>query len=940
MVGRDGEVRATADILRTTGDAARVLMLTAGAGMGKTAVLERAQQVAAQDGAAMVRLGWESEDEDTLDSADGIAVASCGLVLYDPDDYLLPLPTALRARLHAAAREDGMRGLSAFSTALAAAARRLPFALVVDGIERMPRRVTHALCTLLRIFRPQGVPVVMAGRPPLAADPRHAQLTAAADQFLELTPLRPAYVAELVDTHVARRFGRPAEPALANAVSRALGNLAGNPQAVLSVLGTMDEQDLLELDGRMCLTRAEQHLRLATEDAFLLGFGRPHASPYPSTVEAAIVAARVLDHAEVRVDDVYRPTPSAGGRALESTVDRLITDRVLTADPQGRLSFAVPAIAAALRTLPVPRDVQGNSARFVTRWADKLGAEAIGRGSPRLADRVAASGPRLDDALAVPLLLAAAREEARTNWPRSARAYAAVLNRLAPQDRRTPALLHEASSLSLRHGDHEGLLALGKPLFALLDTPHTERTNGAERSAGLSSVAAAWVWAALHEHRAPCPDIIRPRSGETAGPFPDAASLAALGGLYGIGPLTPRPTTTNRNIPDTGPAHRQSPLPSPAELRVVTAAMGSHTELSRARQNLLPDAVDDRALDRLRHAAAYADLAGALTAVLGDRYVAAPDGIAVQYRGMVRDYLTGDWDAALTAARRIEVRSRMRATAGIPHLPRALAAEIHCARGDIAYARTWLQLVPDTLTHPLAARARLAVRNRTARTGEVLDEAWHDVRRARKEGRLAGVERLLLRILSLAARKDRPHMVQQTLEALETLHEEAATPMTREALLLGRGIAHRDPDSARTAHGLIKLRGDIHLRVISSLCLTHTADDPRPWLAEALQQAHGLGLGQPFRMAVTRAAQQRGIPIPRLRQTEAELTEPDITLVRLVSDGVTNQRIAKELACSHKTVEQRLTRLFQRTGCRSRTELAAAWLNGTLRTSSPDPADT
>ncbi|MFG2968726.1 hypothetical protein ACGFZS_36220 [Streptomyces sp. NPDC048288] len=39
-------------------------------------------------------------------------------------------------------------------------------------------------------------------------------------------------------------------------------------------------------------------------------------------------------------------------------------------------------------------------------------------------------------------------------------------------------------------------------------------------------------------------------------------------------------------------------------------------------------------------------------------------------------------------------------------------------------------------------------------------------------------------------------------------------------------------------------------------------------------------------------------------------------------------------------MEQRLTRLFQRTGCRSRAELAAAWLNGTLTRSSTadDPA--
>ncbi|WP_128382423.1 helix-turn-helix transcriptional regulator [Streptomyces cavernae] len=937
VIGRDGAVRDVVEALHATGEAARVLLVTAEAGMGKTAVLEQSQRAAAQAGAAVVRLGWEDEDaEDTADAT--VLDAGCGLTVEDPDGCLPPLTAARRAQLLAAAREGGASALSAFSEALTEASRQTPFALVVDSVERMPQHRANALALLLRVFRPRGIPVVMAGRPRPAAEPVRARLTAAADQFLELPPLQPADVATLVNVQITRRFGRPAEPALADAVSRALGTLAGNPRAVLSLLDALDKQDLVELDGRSCLALPEKRLCLATGTAELLRFGWPDTPADSKTIKAAIVTARVLDHAEVHIDDAFTMTPSAGARSLEHALDRLIKDGILTVDPQGRLSFAVPALAAALRTLPIQRDVQGNSARYIKRLADELGAEATGRGYPRLADRVAASGPLLDDALAVPLLLAAARQEAGTNWPRSARAYAAALHRLTPQDQRTRGVLHEASSLSLRHGDHEGLLALGKPLLALLDPPHTEHTEGVEKPAGLSSIAAAWVWAALHEHRAPCADSIHPRFGKVAGRFPAAAGLAALGGLYGIGPLTPRPATASRHTPDTGPERRRIPLPSPAELHLVIAAVGSHTELHRARQHMPPEAIDDHTLDQLRGAAAYADLAGALAAVLGDRYVAAPEGIAVQYRGMVRDYLSGDWDAALAAARRIEVRSRTHAAAGTPHLPRALAAEIHCTRGDVARATTWLDLVPDTLTHPLAARARLAVRYWSGRREEALEEAWHDARQARKNGQLAGVERLLLGILSLAALHDQPQTVQHALEEVETLHEEAATPMTHEALLVARGIAHHDADSALTAHRSIQRRGDVHLSVISSLCLTHIADDPRRWLTEAVRNAHTLGLGRPFRTAVTRAAQQRNIPIPRLRQGREKLTELDIRLVRMVTDGASNRQIAAELACSPKTVEQRLTRLFQRTGSRSRRELTAAWLNGSLTRTASGPS--
>lgn len=939
VIGRDGEVRDVAETLRATGEAARILLVTAEAGMGKTTVLEQARRAAVQAGTAVVRFGWDDEDaEDAEDTADATVLdAGCGLTVEDPDGCLPPLTAARRAQLRAAVREGEASALSAFSAALTEASRQTPFALMVDSAERMPQHSADALALLLRVFRPRGIPVVMAGRPRPAADPGHARLTAAADRFLELPPLEPADVATLVDVHITRRFGRPAEPALADAVSRALGTLAGNPRAVLSVLDALDKRDLLELDGRACLALPEERLRLTTGTAELLRFGWPDTLADSRTVKAAIITARVLDHAEVHIDDAFTMTPSADARSLEHALDRLIKDGILAVDPQRRLSFAVPALAAALRTLPVQRDVQGNSVRYVKRLAEELGAEATGRGYPRLADRVAASGPLLDDALAVPLLLAAARQEAGTNWPRSARAYAAALHRLAPQDQRTRGVLHEASSLSLRHGDHQGLLALGEPLLA--HTEHTEHTEGVGNPAGLSSMAAAWVWAALHEHRAPCADSGHPRVGKVAGRFPAAAGLAALGGLYGIGPLAARPADASRRVLDTsGAGHRRMPLPKPAELRLMTAAVGSHTELSRARQHMPSDAVDDHALDQLRGAAAYADLAGALAAVLGDRYVAAPEGIAVQYRGMVRDYLSGDWDAALAAARRIEVRSRTHAAAGTPHLPRALAAEIHCTLGDVARATTWLDLVPDALPHPLAARARLAVRYWSGRREEALEDARHDARQARKNGQLAGVERLLLRILSLAAHSDQPYTVQQALEEVETLHEEAATPMTHEALLLARGIAHHDADSALAAHRLIKLRGDVHLSVVCCLCLTHVADDPRRWLTEAVGDARTLGLGGSFRTAVTRAAQERGIPVPRLRQGHQKLTELDIRLVRMVTDGASNRQIAAELACSPKTVEQRLTRLFQRTGSRSRRELAAAWLNGSLTQTASGPS--
>ena len=51
-------------------------------------------------------------------------------------------------------------------------------------------------------------------------------------------------------------------------------------------------------------------------------------------------------------------------------------------------------------------------------------------------------------------------------------------------------------------------------------------------------------------------------------------------------------------------------------------------------------------------------------------------------------------------------------------------------------------------------------------------------------------------------------------------------------------------------------------------------------------------------------------------------------IIGLIRRGWTNRQIAVQVRMSEKTVETYLTRLFARTGCRSRVELATANLSG------------
>ncbi|MEU6031752.1 LuxR family transcriptional regulator [Streptomyces tauricus] len=957
VIGRESELREVTRTLLSTGDPARVLLLVGAAGTGKTAVLEHARRAAVEEGARVLRLrchdGGSTPGAAAL--ADGVHSA---LAKLHGRRTTVRVSGARRPGRQRVVSYGELSQLSALSEALTEAARDSPFALLLDDVDRLPSATASALGLLIRVFRPAGVPMVMAGRPAHPRDGGASQLTSAADRLLELPPLRPADVEALM-VHV---LGRPVEPALVTAVLRALGPMAGTPEAVLSVLDSMDGRGgLLELGGHVCLTEPEQALRLTTDLAQLRRLCWPGEPPDTADLDAAAAVARALEHAEIRFDDLHRLKP--GGPRRAGLVDRALTplvgDGILTVDEDGRASFAVPALAAALRALPTHHEVSSLHALITRSLSDRLGAETAGGGHPRLADHVTAAGAELDDALAVDVLLAAARTDARSDWPRSVRAYSSALGRLAPYDRRTPGVLYESAELSLRHADHPGALALGEPLLACLDASPAER-DGSEPQDGdrdldldrdqdqdrnrLVYVTEVWALASLHEHRLPYTDADADGPGFDSGSGSPNTSVAehlaavegfaALAGPYGIGRVADRPAGEGRRTtfpPVVGRRPGSGPLPSPAELRLLAAAAGGRAELLAALGTLPPEADSARTVDRLRHAATHADLADALAAVLGDRYTGAGDSTATRYHAMVRSYLEGDWDQALSAARRIEARSRTRGTeAATAQCARALAAEIHCARGELGHARAWLELVPDSVAHPLVAWARMSLRYWSGRTAQALEGAREDVRRARGSGLLSGIEKVLLRYLSYALLEGMPQVMRRTLGELEALHEEVGSAMTRETVLLGRGLVRGEVDGALAALRSVEQRGDVYMGLLCRLCLVEIGDDSDRRLAEASYLAQSLGIGRATRTTLGHMARRRSLVLPRLRPARDRLSEADIRLTVLVSDGATNRQIAARLASSEKTVERRLTQLFQRTGCRSRAELAAAWLDGSL----------
>ena len=159
-----------------------------------------------------------------------------------------------------------------------------------------------------------------------------------------------------------------------------------------------------------------------------------------------------------------------------------------------------------------------------------------------------------------------------------------------------------------------------------------------------------------------------------------------------------------------------------------------------------------------------------------------------------------------------------------------------------------------------------------------------------------------------------------------------AAPLNEILSGLARAYATGDPGPAV----LVLQQAEAHgARTLAAEALTvrgRIGDDP----AATLTAAHAAWerIGAPARArAVAAAMRAAGLsaPVTRLTGTVSVRAQGPVTLTArersvalLVHEGRTNQQIARALDISVKTVEAYLTRLYRKTGCSSRVELAVA----------------
>jgi DNA-binding CsgD family transcriptional regulator len=175
-----------------------------------------------------------------------------------------------------------------------------------------------------------------------------------------------------------------------------------------------------------------------------------------------------------------------------------------------------------------------------------------------------------------------------------------------------------------------------------------------------------------------------------------------------------------------------------------------------------------------------------------------------------------------------------------------------------------------------------------------------------------------------------------TADALAGLEQVA--PLNEILTGLAQAYAARDPEPARRALQRAEAEGAGMLAAEALTVLGQIGDEP----ATSMVAAHAAWsrVGAPAKArAVAAAMRAAGLPapVPRRRVARASatdqagrLTARERALARLVHEGRTNQQIARSLHISVKTVEAYLTRLYRKTSCSSRVELAVAVTEGRI----------
>ncbi|UMP06928.1 hypothetical protein [Amycolatopsis sp. EV170708-02-1] len=192
------------------------------------------------------------------------------------------------------------------------------------------------------------------------------------------------------------------------------------------------------------------------------------------------------------------------------------------------------------------------------------------------------------------------------------------------------------------------------------------------------------------------------------------------------------------------------------------------------------------------------------------------------------------------------------------------------------------------------------------------------------DGLLAGTETAWAELADLALRAGDEPLATRCLSALEQLAGKMPTSRTLAYAKLVGATVTKNRTMAAECLDQVRDRGQpFELAVVIERLTTHAVCDPK-LLNEAYDILGGLD-ALLYRAWMRNLMRVHNVRIPGRQEA---VTENGRLLAMLAADGLSNKQLAMAFRTTEKSVEGRLSRLFTRTGYRSRIELSTAMLNG------------
>lgn len=871
VVGRQSEL----EIVEECAGTPMPILVRGGAGMGKTTLLGAIQRAWRARGINVLRLDCSDALPRWDEFGTQVVIEAIRDGFHEIGDSRVAAAVAAVSRSSAPEAYGSSLTRSALFAGLVHLFQCLrangPVAVLADDVHAAPNPELAVAAACQA-----GCTVVAACREDgLTAEP--TSFGVVASRVLDLAPLSDDQIDEMLAAAVPDRL----DESVPLAIRAALGTLAGNPGTVMGTFEKLKQGGrFTEVQGHLCLSDPTAPMALPADHHLVRQVAR-------FGVPGAQLVALVEATDRFCVDDLLT-FAAATGRELAycgQMVDDLVAAGVLDYDDDDLLSIPCPALAGTVLDELRPADTASLHraiAEHLLRDKDALLPEPA-----VVADHIALAGAAMrPDPAVLPLLESEAARVRHVNPVLAARWYQAALRHCPPEGVARERLLRTVLRLLVRAGHYR---RLGEVVAEAVATGTGDALH--------YDLAASAALAAVH----------------TGVPVPPAVHNALAAGTRSRGPLEFAAAWFAGRESFTG-----------EELEAAFGAFLEDGPIGFERTEVIEVAGDQD------------DVVTLVKLFLGGTGGAPAHGPVAIFGRIVRDFAKGDWNRVPSEVRQLELAGSTETA--LHRGARLLAAEVLASMGEFGSATGWLERAGAADAFPAArAWAEIGIAYRSGDWEGARTRGWAaygEIAAKAEKGPYVGLRAFLVRLAYLEQQAGNTEKLRVLCEDGKRWYARHGGMSLRITQLVLRGLAERDYAAATEAVEILRKQDNLGELMRALMTVAFLADEPHPWYHEAYEIARRLG-GDWMRLNIKGAMRDSGVSAPSHRVRREALTETEERVIGLVRQGLTNRQIAAAVQISENTVENHLTRLFVKTGCRSRLELAAASLDGRLAVVAP-----